>query len=391
MLEIVFWFSVAVLFYCYMGYGLVLFAINKVKRTFFSFDQNSEPELLPVTLVVAAYNESPVLSGKIRNCLEIDYPRHLLNIIFITDGSNDDSAELIQPHDFITLLHQSKREGKSAALKRAMRFVRTPIVVFSDANSMLNPGSIRAIIRHYTDEKVGGVAGEKKILQNRRSSAVGQAEGMYWRYESFMKKQDADFNTVVGASGELFSIRTQLFHSLEDHFILDDFILSMHVCLEGFRIEYEPDAFAIETSSATLAEEEKRKTRIAAGVYQCASYLSSRLNIFQFPKLTFQYFSRRILRWIASPFLILFLLVTNIELAIGHHGHIYNYILMAQLAFYLLALAGRIFIAGGKRIGVFGIPFYFIFMNLCLVKGFMKYLQGKETVLWEKSIREAIE
>jgi cellulose synthase/poly-beta-1,6-N-acetylglucosamine synthase-like glycosyltransferase len=391
MLEIVFWFSVAVLFYCYAGYGLILFAINKIKRIFFSIHQNNDEELPAVTLVVAAYNESAVLLKKINNCLEIDYPRHLLNLVFITDGSNDGSADLMQQYDFITLLHQSKREGKSAALKRAMRFVQTPVVIFSDANCLLNPGCVRAMVRHYANEKVGGVAGEKKILQSQRSSAVGQAEGMYWKYESFMKRQDADFNTVVGAAGELFSIRTRLFRAMEDRFILDDFILSMQVCLEGYRIEYEPGAFAAETSSATLAEEEKRKIRIAAGVYQCISYLASRVDIFRFPKLTFQYFSRRILRWVASPVLILFLLITNIELVMGHHGYIYNYFLMIQVLFYLLAFAGRIFIAREKRIGVFGIPFYFIFMNLCLVKGFIKYLQGNETVLWEKSIREAIE
>jgi cellulose synthase/poly-beta-1,6-N-acetylglucosamine synthase-like glycosyltransferase len=165
----------------------------------------------------------------------------------------------------------------------------------------------------------------------------------------------------------------------------------MQVCLEGYRVAYEPGAFAAETSSATLAEEEKRKIRIAAGVYQCIPYLASGLNIFRFPKLTFQYFSRRILRWVASPVLILFLLITNIELVMGHQGSAYNYFLMIQVVFYLLALAGRIFIATEKRTGVLAIPFYFLFMNWCLVKGFIKYLQGNETVLWEKSIREAIE
>ncbi len=391
MLEIIFWFSLALLFYCYVGYGLILFILNRIKTIFLSFKENREFELLPATIVIAAYNESSVILQKIKNCLEIDYPRHLLNIIFITDGSNDDSGELIGQYDFITLLHQSKREGKSAALKRAMRFVRTPVVIFSDANSMLNPGCIRAMMRHYANKKVGGVAGEKKILQSRYSPAVGQAEGMYWKYESFIKRQDAAFNTVVGAAGELFSIRTELFRPIEDHFILDDFLFSIQVCLEGYKIEYEPHAFAIETSSASLAEEEKRKIRIAAGAYQCASYLTQRLNIFKFTRLSIQYFSRRFLRWIASPILILLVLITNIELVMSHQGYIFNYLLWMQATFYSLALAGRVFIATGRRIGLLGIPFYFMFMNVCLMKGFMKYWQGNETVLWEKSMREAIE
>ena len=348
-------------------------------------------ELPAVTLVIAAYNEDAILAQKIKNTLDLDYPAHLLKIIFVTDGSTDSSQEIINHHDSIILLHQDERKGKSAAIKRAMRFVETPVVIFSDANSMLNSGSIKNIVRHYADEKVGGVAGEKKILNGQHHSVVGQAEGLYWRYESFMKKQDAEFNTVVGAAGELFSIRTELFRSFDDNLILDDFIISMQVCLEGYKIEYEPCAFAIETPSSSLAEEEKRKIRIAAGAYQSIGFLKQCLNVFKFPILSLQYFSRRLLRWLACPLLIIIMLLSNISLIIDHQGIVYNWLLLAQAVFYFLALAGRFFIARGLRMGILNIPFYFLFMNLCLVKGFLNYIQGRQTVAWEKSLREAIE
>jgi biofilm PGA synthesis N-glycosyltransferase PgaC len=389
--ESFFWLSIAILFYCYAGYGIFLFVLNHFKR-FFSPGRKSESnDLQGVTLIVAAYNEEAILPQKIKNTLDLDYPSHLLNIIFITDGSTDNSKEIIGQYDRITLLHQNERKGKSAAIKRAMRFVETPIVVFSDANSMLNPGSIKAMVSHYADEKVGGVAGEKKILNGHYHSVVGQAEGLYWRYESFMKKQDAAFNTVVGAAGELFSIRTELFRSFDDNLILDDFIISMQVCLEGYKIEYEPRAYAIETPSASLVEEEKRKVRIAAGAYQSIGYLKQCLNILKYPLLSLQYFSRRLLRWVACPVLITLILASNISLVIDHQGIIYNYLLLAQAVFYFLALAGRLFIAKGWRIGLLNIPFYFLFMNLCLVKGFFNYIQGRQTIAWEKSLREAIE
>src|SRR6185436_2545820 len=125
----------------------------------------------------------------------------------------------------------------------------------------------------------GGVAGEKKISSEQHPTAVGEAEGLYWKYESFMKRQDADFNTVVGAAGELFSIRSSLFPQLDDHIILDDFVISMKICLAGYKIQYEPGAFATEFPSASLTEEEKRKVRISAGVYQCIGYLKKALNI----------------------------------------------------------------------------------------------------------------
>jgi cellulose synthase/poly-beta-1,6-N-acetylglucosamine synthase-like glycosyltransferase len=388
--EILFWICIAVLFYCYIGYGLLLFVRNRLKNAFSSFKRKNTFELPPVTLVVAAYNEEIVLPEKIRNCSEIDYPRHLFNIIFVTDGSTDYSKELIQQHDLITLLHQPERRGKLAALKRAMQYVKTPVVVFSDANSMLNPGCIRAMVRHFSDEKVGGVTGEKKVLKTNRS-LIGEAEGLYWKYECFMKQQDADFNTVVGAVGELFSIRTELFHPLEDDLILDDFVFSIHICLSGYKIEYEPAAFASETPSQSLADEEKRRVRIAAGAYQAVHYLKQHFNIFKYPRLGVQFFSGRLLRWVACPILIILALVTNIGLVINHHGYIFYYLLLAQSVFYLLALTGWIFVGIGRRMGILAVPFYFVFMNLCLVKGFFNYVRGRQTILWERSMREAFE
>src|SRR4030095_3371976 len=351
LVEISFWICIVVLFYCYFGYGLLLFVSNKVKRALSSPGPKDTSELPAVTLVVAAYNEETVLAEKIRNCSEIDYPSHLFNIIFVTDGSTDYSKDLIKQYDFITLLHEPEREGKLAALKRAMQFVKTPIVVFSDANSMLNPGCIGAMVRHFSNEQVGGVAGEKKVLKTNRS-LIGEAEGLYWKYESFMKKQDADFNTVVGAVGELFSIRTELFQPLDESLILEDFVFSIHICLSGYKIEYEPKAFASETPSQSLADEEKRRVRIAAGAYQAVHYLKQHLNIFKYPRLGIQYFSGPLLRWVACPILIISALITNIGLVINHQGPIFYYLLLAQSVFYLLALAGWIFVGIGRRMGI---------------------------------------
>jgi cellulose synthase/poly-beta-1,6-N-acetylglucosamine synthase-like glycosyltransferase len=388
--EIAFWVSIAVLFYCYVGYGLLLFIINRVKDTFSSPEDKNTSGLPPVTLVVAAYNEEAIIPQKIKNCAEIDYPSHLFNVIFITDGSTDYSKDLITQHDFITLLHQPERSGKLPALKRAMKYVKTPIVVFSDANSMLNPGSIKAMVPHFVNENVGAVAGEKKVLKT-SGSLIGDAEGWYWKYESFMKQQDADFNTVVGAVGELFCIRTELFHPFDEDLILDDFLFSIHICSSGYKIEYEPRAFAVESPSLTLADEEKRRVRIAAGAYQAVNYLKQHLNIFKNPWLYMQYFSGRLLRWIVCPILIILALVTNIGLVINNRGDVFYYLLFAQGLFYLLALTGRILIGIGCRMGILNIPFYFLFMNLCLVKGFFNYMRGRQTILWERSMREAFE
>lgn len=393
LVTIFFWISLGILFYCYAGYGVILFLLTGIKHFFAPRkEKQSEDFVLPVTLIVTAFNEKIVVENKIKNTLSLDYPPNKLNIIFITDGSMDGSEEIVRKFPSIVSMHLPERKGKYAAIKRAMKQVKTPVVVFSDANTILNAACIKNIAAHYANEQTGGVAGEKKIARNKAMSAVGEAEGLYWQYESFMKKLDAGFNTVTGAAGELFSIRTALFKELDDDLILDDFVISMQICLEGYRIEYEPQAFAVELPSASLAEEEKRKVRISAGAYQSIIYLKECLNIFKHPLLCFQYISRRLLRWVFCPVMLVILLLSNFLLIYYQWpSGFYKGFLVAQIIFYLFAFAGWLFVRSGKRAGLFGIPFYFVFMNYCLVKGFIKFVKGQQSVLWEKSMRQAVE
>jgi poly-beta-1,6-N-acetyl-D-glucosamine synthase len=388
-----FWFSFIVLFFCYVGYGLLLFFFNGLKRLFVPTKQEMNRDgWLPVTMIVPAFNESAILEQKIQNTLAIDYPAGMVKIIFVTDGSTDGSAAIVEQYSSILLLHQHGRKGKMAAIKRAMEHVRTPVVVFSDANAMLNKACIQKMMRHYDDAGTGGVAGEKKIIHPERKSAIGEAEGIYWNYESFMKKQDAAFNTIIGAAGELYSIRTELFPQLNDDVILDDFVISMKICLRGYKIRYEPGAFATELPSASLQEEKKRKIRISAGAYQSIPYLKSALNVFRHPALSFQYSCRRLFRWTLCPLLLIVLFVSNLLIVVTDNSpEIYVALFIAQLSFYLLAVVGWLIILSGWGVAVFTLPFYFVFMNYCLVGGLIKFLKGKQTVLWEKSLRQARE
>ncbi|HEV7780055.1 MAG TPA: glycosyltransferase family 2 protein [Chitinophagaceae bacterium] len=392
-LIIFFWISLSILFYCYIGYGVLMFVWVGMKRLIMPRKKKIIPADLPsVTLIVTAYNEEKILAQKIKNTLTIDYPAEKLQLIFVTDGSIDESVKIIQQYPSILLMHQSERKGKYAAIKRAMHQVRTPLVIFSDANTMVNEACVKKMVTHYSDEGTGGVAGEKKILRSHEVSAVGEAEGLYWQYESFMKQLDAGLNTVTGAAGELFSIRSALFKELKDDLILDDFVISMQICLQGYKIGYEPGAFAIELPSASLAEEEKRKVRISAGAYQSVGYLKECLNVFKHPLLCFQYLSRRLLRWIFCPLMLIVLLLSD-SLIVAYHSQpaFYSWLLYTQIVFYISAFAGWLFVRAGKRCGIFAIPFYFVFMNYCLVKGFFKFVKGRQSVLWEKSMRQVVE
>ncbi|MBS1621590.1 MAG: glycosyltransferase family 2 protein [Bacteroidetes bacterium] len=386
---VVFWICFALLFYCYAGYPLFLFLINSIKRILKKKSPFDEPyDLLPVTLIVAMHNEAAVIEKKIQNTLAIRYPKEKLQVLFVDDGSTDGTSDFVIKYPFIQLLQQDTRKGKTAAIKTAMQQVQTPIVVFSDANSMLNSDCIIKMIRHFKNPVVGGVAGEKRVMNKDKVSV--EAERFYWRYESFIKKQEADFCSTIGAAGELYCIRTSLFKLTDDHIITDDFLISMQVCLQGYRVAYEPGAFSTESPSASLEEEAKRKIRIATGAFQSIGHLKGALNFLKFPLLSFQYFSHRIVRWLICPFLLPLFLISTIVIIKKGNSDFYLYLFYFQLLFYLLAALGWLWVFFRKRAGIIAIPFYFVFMNVCQIRGLFVYLNKKHTVLWQKSLRTEI-
>ena len=389
-IEVIFWFSASVLFYSYAGYGLLLYAFNSMHKLF----SRSKPPVgfcLPeVSFIIAAWNEADILEQKLINTIGLDYPPGKIKVICITDGSSDNSVELVQKYPFITLLHIPERQGKPAAINRAMRMVDTPFAFFSDANALLNKAALMNMVAHFNNKNVGGVAGEKKIL-SMQNSTLGKSESLYWQYESFLKRQDAAFHSVVGAAGELFAIRTSLWQPLDEKIILDDFIISMQVRLSGYRFAYEPSAYSVELPSRSFAEERKRKTRIAAGAFQSMNYLNKALNCAQYPALSFQFFSRRILRWFVAPVLLPLLLITNFLLVMNYDSSVFLIIFAGQLIFYFAALTGFILNKYSSLPGWLTAPLYFVFMNSCLVSGSMLYFKNNHSVLWDKSLRESFE
>jgi poly-beta-1,6-N-acetyl-D-glucosamine synthase len=392
-IKTIFWVSVFIVFYTYIGYGLLIWLMNTVKSAFSSGraatlpPENFEP---PVALVVPAYNEEDCIEDKIQNSLLLNYPKDKLRFYFVTDGSTDDTPRIVAKYPQIILLHQAQRNGKGVAMNRAMLAVQEPVVIFSDANTALNENAVREIVKFYMDPKVGAVAGEKKILQTLNSKAASAGEGLYWRYESFLKKQDAALYSVVGAAGDLFSVRKELYQPIERGVIIEDFVLSLGIAKKGYVVKYTPAAFAVETASASIAEERKRKIRIAAGGFQSMLMLLDLLNIFRYGVLSFQYISHRVLRWSLTPICFFMLLPLNLALVLRQMGIIYIVLLVAQLLFYVFALMGWVFSNRGLRMKLLYIPYYFLFMNTSVFLGLQQVLTKKQPFLWEKSAREKI-
>ena len=391
-LELFFWIALFIIFYSYLGYGIVLFVIIKIRRVLglakpFTGNEGYEPE---VTLFVAAYNEKDYLQEKIDNSRSLNYPKEKVTQLWVTDGSDDGTPELLKGYEDVTVLHESARNGKIAAMNRGMKHVKTPIVIFSDGNTNLGKESIKEIVRLFRNPKVGCVSGEKRIYAKDADSAAGAGEGMYWRYESQLKKWDAELYSVVGAAGELFAIRTELWQEVEKDTLLDDFMISLRVAMKGNTIQYNPEAYAIENASANVKEELKRKIRISAGGIQSVVRLAPLLNIFKYGTLSFQYISHRVLRWTLTPLLLLLILPVNFILA-AHEGlfslGIFSLLFWGQVAFYTAALIGWFLENRQIRLKALFIPYYFFIMNLSVYLGFARYLKGNQSVNWERAKR----
>lgn len=379
-LSFLFWLLLLSVFYSYIGYALLVWVL----RTFRSRRRRVVPAVfLPLTIIIPCYNEEKVLRQKLENTRELRYPTGSLHVLVVDDGSDDDTQAILEQYPQVEVVRHAARRGKIAALNTALTRVHTPVVVFSDANSLLNPESLTCLVEHFADARIGAVAGEKKIAH---TSGMGDAEGWYWNYESYMKQLDAALYTVLGATGELFALRTELYQPLSEDVILDDLLLSMQVSLQGYAIAYEPRAYALEAPSATLRDEERRKVRIASGAFQFLRRVPFRRMQAQ-PVLAFQFFSRRWLRWVVCPMAIPLLLVLNIVLAVYGKSNLYDYLLAGQLLCYAAALIGWWLIRRNRSFALTTVPFYFLFMNYCMIKGWGEFRRGRQTVLWQKAER----
>jgi cellulose synthase/poly-beta-1,6-N-acetylglucosamine synthase-like glycosyltransferase len=391
-IAVIFWVLLFIVFYTYLGYGILLFILVKFRRlTGLGKTANNDPLYEPeVTLFITAYNEKDYVDAKVGNSRELDYPPDKIRFVWVTDGSDDGTPDLLSHYNEVKVCHIPERHGKIGAMNRGMKFVDTPIVIFSDANTMLGRESVRRIVRLFSDPGVGCVSGEKRIMKKEKDAAAGSGEGIYWKYESTLKKWDAELYSVVGAAGELFAIRSELFREVEKDTILDDFIISLRVAAEGYTIQYDPEAYAIETASADVREELKRKIRISAGGIQSVLRLKPLLNVFRYGWLSFQYISHRVLRWTLTPICLLLLFPAGLVLALneGISGTgLYNIFFWLQVLFYITALLGWYLENRMIRIKLLFVPFYFFIMNLSVFLGMIRYAKNSQSVNWERAKR----
>lgn len=387
-----FWICAALVVYTYLGYGVLLFIIIRIKRLFCPRAPRpavgQSPESLPdVSILICAYNEEEVVKDKMANCLAFDYPKEKLHIVWCTDGSDDSTNERLAAYEGVTILHRPDRRGKTAAMNRAMAEIASDIVIMTDANTMVNAGAVKEIVALFMNPKVGCVAGEKRVGGGDDSSTAQAGEGLYWKYESTLKKWDFELYSAMGAAGELCAVRRSLYEHVPEDTLLDDFILSMRMVAKGYRIAYTPDAYALESGSANMEEESKRKRRIAAGGLQSIWHLRTLMNPFRYPVVAFQFVSHRVLRWSVTPFALLALIPINVYLVLSCSQWIYIATWILQILFYAAAYGGFVLDGKGKRNKFLYVPYYFLFMNVNVFRGISYLCSHKGSGVWEKTKR----
>jgi len=380
-----------IVFYTYLGYGILLYIIIRLKRIFAGTPREAavpaDDQLPTITLLICAYNEEDVVAEKMTNTLAIDYPRDKFRIMWVTDGSTDHTNELLAAYPEVDVVFSPERRGKSAALKHGLQELKTRYVAFTDANTMINPGALKEIARLFMDPTIGCVSGEKRVAARKEGQMAAEGEGLYWRYESTLKRWDSELYSAMGAAGELYAIDPQLVREVPDSALLDDFMMSMYVVEDGKRIAYTPDAYAQEYGSANIFEESKRKRRIAAGGLQSIWWLHSLLNPIKYPLVSFQYISHRVLRWSITPIAMAILLVINILLTILRAGILYDIALIWQLLFYLAAFLGWWLARHGIKNKLLYTAYYFVFMNLNVFRGMAYLCKHNNSGAWEKAKR----
>ncbi|CAG0960040.1 Poly-beta-1,6-N-acetyl-D-glucosamine synthase [Anaerolineae bacterium] len=396
MIGLVFWLCVVSIVYTYAGYPLLLTCLARLRPRIPDY-----PPFTPtMTLLIAAYNEETIITEKLENSLALNYPRELLQILVAADGSDDRTAEIVREYAArgVELSYNPQRLGKMAAINQAMRLVRGEVIVFSDANNFYGVDTVRDLVAPLSDPAVGAVTGVKSIL--RGDGTLGESEGMYWKYESFIRKQETRLGCCTGVAGEVLAIRHHLFQAPPDNIINDDSYLAWQIIRRGFRVVYVPQARSFERVSPMAQDEITRRSRIIAGRYQLIA-LAPHLLPFKQPIVVWQIFSHKILRPLV-PLAMAGAMLTNLVAVIAPAKDgigLLNLVppinwifLILQIIFYGMALLGNQMEYRGKNKLPFYLylPTFLVNSNLAALIGLYRFLTRRQTAIWQRVGRQKI-
>lgn len=350
--------------------------------------RRDEELLPPVTMVVAAYNEAGLIAEKIANFHALDYPADRLFLVLGSDGSSDGTNDILTRHAdgerVRAFLYD--RGGKMKTVNRLVETVHTPYIVFSDANTMYEPRSIRRLMRHFADPSIGGVCGNLRLTPVSQSVG-GAGESTYWSFENMIKRWEGEVISTLGASGGIYAIRRELYETQpEGTQVADDFLLPLRILRRGHRFVFDADAVGVEGTEPSMRREFRRKIRVGIGTLNTMRALAPVLRGLPF-SVRAMLFAHKWLRWTA-PFFMLFLIIL-IPILSGIDW-VHDFFFLPMLGFLLLALVGWIAELFDRRLGVFSLPFYFMAINTALFIAWFKIAQAHRNATWERDDRRGV-
>lgn len=377
MIKFIFWLSFAIIFYTYFGYPFLLWIISKL----FSKPVQKEHITPKVSFVVVVNNEEQFIERKIKNILELDYPKENLEVIIGSDGSTDNTNKIIESYKDkgVRLKSLSRHIGKVNVLNKIVPQATGEIVVFSDVRQKFEKKALKELVANFSDSSVGSVSGEL-IFTGENENGVSKGVGFYWKYEKWMRRMESSIHSMIGATGAIYAIRKRLFVAPPPDTILDDVFIPLKVVEQGFRAIFDAKARAYDKVASTSGEEFRRKVRTLAGNFQLFMQCRNLFNPFR-SRIGWQFFSHKFLRAVAFLFLIT-LFIMNLFLKSTYP---YNIVLALQIIFYLLALTGWEIERLRIKSKIVSFPYIFCVLNLAALEGFFKFFSGKQKVTWEKA------
>lgn len=375
MLEIIFWTLVALTGYVYFGYPALLYVLARGARTELADAEFEPPE---VSLLISAFNEEDCIAEKLDNSLQLDYPDELLEIIVISDASDDRTDDIVRSYADrgVKLLRMEHRGGKTLGLNAGVENARAEVIIFSDANAMYTRDAVKYLVTPYADDTVGAVIGESTYVEPDDDS--GRSESLYWRYETAIKRFESALGSVVGGDGAIYSVRKQLFIPMSAD-ALSDFVNPLQVVEQGWRCVYEARAVSVEEVAGSFEKEFKRKVRIVNRAWRALWRLPGMLNPIRHGSFALKLWSHKVLRWLV-PFMLVGIFVVNLLLVAD--GPIYLLTLVVQMLFYALATIGFRNRQRVEQPALLHVPFYFCLVNYACAIGLIEGLLGRSYVTW---------
>lgn len=375
-LEIVFWGSVFLVAYPYVVYPLLIGLLGLVRPR----PVRKTPCLPSVTILIPAYNEADCIEATVRNKLELDYPADRLQIIVVSDGSDDGTDDIVKgfAERGVALMRREGREGKAAALNAAVRMATGEIVVFSDANSLFAADALKRIVENFSDPDVGYVTGVLGFFNDASAGVAGAGGGAYLRYENALRAAETRIGSIIGVNGGVDAIRRELYTDIPKQ-LITDFVLPLTVIARGRRVVQEPAAQARESANTEMGSEFRMRVRVALRALQGLAYMRRLLNPFRHPLVAFCLVSHKVLRYLAFVFMFT-ALAANVVLAID--SPFYRGLMVLQAAGYALGLAGLY--AGlprplGKLVGA---PGYLLMTYAAFGVATFRFLRGDTMATW---------